>query len=81
MPFSHAPKIQKKFIDYIEANYPLRRLTESEDCANLILFLASEYASFITGTTNILDGGSTLTGANWEAYSMMHKMNPTPLNN
>jgi NAD(P)-dependent dehydrogenase (short-subunit alcohol dehydrogenase family) len=37
---------------------PLRRLAEPEEIANAILFLLSEEASFITGVTLPVDGGS-----------------------
>ncbi|MBS03480.1 MAG: hypothetical protein CMQ24_12330 [Gammaproteobacteria bacterium] len=38
---------------------PLKRLGRPEEVANAILFLASEEASFITGTELIVDGGFT----------------------
>ncbi|WJD72283.1 SDR family oxidoreductase [Pseudomonas asiatica] len=44
----------------IAAAVPLGRLGEPEDIAGAMLFLASEQASYITGQTLIVDGGSTL---------------------
>lgn len=44
----------------IAAAVPLGRLGEPEDIAGAMLFLASEQASYITGQTVIVDGGSTL---------------------
>ncbi|WP_331351340.1 SDR family oxidoreductase, partial [Cellvibrio sp. UBA7671] len=38
---------------------PLKRLTKSEDVANLILFLASNEASSITAQSFTIDGGFT----------------------
>lgn len=38
-------------------NYPLRRLGEAEDIAPAILFLASDAAAWISGTTLVIDGG------------------------
>lgn len=39
------------------AGYPIRRLGEPDDAANLIAFLASESASWITGQTYPVNGG------------------------
>ena len=36
---------------------PLGRIAESEDVANLVVFLASEKASFITGQAYNINGG------------------------
>ena len=42
-----------------EANIPLGRYASSSDVAKLMLFLASEDSSFITGSVYTVDGGST----------------------
>jgi NAD(P)-dependent dehydrogenase (short-subunit alcohol dehydrogenase family) len=39
--------------------YPLGRLARPEDVANAIVFLASDEAAFITGSTLVVDGGFT----------------------
>ncbi len=39
------------------ANYPMQRMGEPEELAALVAFLASERASYITGTTIQVDGG------------------------
>ena len=41
------------------ADTPLGRLTSYEDVANAVLFLASDEASFITGSELAVDGGYT----------------------
>lgn len=44
-----------------EKNVPLGRVGRPEEFANMVVFLASERASFITGTHLIVDGGETRT--------------------
>jgi 3-oxoacyl-[acyl-carrier protein] reductase len=48
------------FIKMMEEGVPLGRLGTPRDVANTALFLASDDASYITGTTIIVDGGQTL---------------------
>ena len=48
------------FINSMEEAVPLGRLGTPRDIANTALFLASDDASYITGTTIIVDGGQTL---------------------
>ena len=49
--------VPKEIIDNLISKTPLARLGESEDIANAYAFLASDAASFITGTTINVDGG------------------------
>lgn len=44
----------------IEAATPLGRIGTPEDVANLVVFLASPLASYITGQSIVIDGGSVL---------------------
>jgi 3-oxoacyl-[acyl-carrier protein] reductase len=48
------------FIRNMEEAVPLGRLGTPRDVANATLFLASDEAAYITGTTIIVDGGQTL---------------------
>jgi NAD(P)-dependent dehydrogenase (short-subunit alcohol dehydrogenase family) len=47
----------------VAASYPAGRLGVPEDVAAAVAFLLSEEASWITGHTLVLDGGSTLVGS------------------
>lgn len=49
--------VPEKVIETLRERTPLRRLGQAEDIANAYLFLASDEASFITGTVISVDGG------------------------
>ena len=46
----------------VSERFPLRRIGTSEEVAHAILFLASDYASYITGQTLAVDGGPPIAG-------------------
>lgn len=48
--------VPKEVLDPLIAQIPLRRLGQPEDIANAFVFLASEEASYITGTVLQVDG-------------------------
>ena len=50
----------EEFIQSMAAMIPLGALGTPRDVANAVLYLASEEASYVTGTTIIVDGGQTL---------------------
>lgn len=52
------------FIKDMESAIPLGRLGSARDVANAFLFLASDEASYITGTTIVVDGGQLLPEGN-----------------
>lgn len=48
----------EKLVQLTALSYPLRRIGEPDECACAIAFLASDDASFITGITLLVSGGS-----------------------
>jgi glucose 1-dehydrogenase len=52
-------KANKREYDALLAEIPLRRMAKPEEVAGLVVFLASEAAAYITGTTYVIDGGMT----------------------
>ena len=50
------------FGDKLAAQLPLKRLGDPQDIANLVTFLVSDAASWITGETYVIDGGAGVRG-------------------
>jgi NAD(P)-dependent dehydrogenase (short-subunit alcohol dehydrogenase family) len=46
--------------DAVARSYPMPRLCEPEDVASAVVFLASEDAAFVNGTTLMVDGGASI---------------------
>ena len=53
----------EKFLEHSKTTHPIGRVGTPEDLSNLILFLASDQAGWITGATVSVDGGRHLTCA------------------
>lgn len=47
-------------LNEIEKNIPMGRIAEIKDIVSPVLFLSSDAASYITGQTLVVDGGSTI---------------------
>lgn len=49
----------KELFDVLTSKHPIGRLGKAEEVAELVLFLSSDKASFITGAYHLVDGGYT----------------------
>jgi len=58
-----APENYSRFLEHSKTTHPLGRVAHPEEIAELVAFLASESASWITGATYAIDGGRSLTCA------------------
>ena len=50
----------KGFIDKLEANIPMGKIGNPDDLKGLMVFMAADAASYITGQNIVIDGGWTL---------------------
>ena len=53
-------KENKDMLDKVLKQIPIKRIGNPEEVANVVEFLASDKASYVTGTTFYVDGGMTL---------------------
>lgn len=56
----------REFCDFVAGHYPVGRLGTVEEAAKVVLFLASDDASFMTGSLVSVDGGFTARGMHEE---------------
>jgi len=56
-PMISSIKQDSKTVEAMLAKVPMRRVGKPEEVSNLVLFLASEVSSYMTGSTVIIDGG------------------------
>jgi NAD(P)-dependent dehydrogenase (short-subunit alcohol dehydrogenase family) len=70
----HGNNISDQLIDHVNDHTPLKRAGNSDEIANVSYWLSSDEASFITGTTILVDGGFS---HNFNAYTMKKLQNPT----
>jgi len=56
-PMIEASKADPKAMEATLARIPLHRIGKPEEVSNLVLFLASDASSYMTGSTVVIDGG------------------------
>jgi NAD(P)-dependent dehydrogenase (short-subunit alcohol dehydrogenase family) len=56
-PIAEGQKIDPKMTEATLSAIPMHRMGEPEEVSNLVLFLASEGSSYMTGSTVVIDGG------------------------
>jgi len=60
-PMNEAFFAGRKGQELIERSIPMRRLGDPRELAPMVVFLASDASSFMTGSVIVVDGGQTLT--------------------
>lgn len=55
-----------ELVEASRARTPMKRIAHVEEVSNLIAYLASDAAWFVTGQTWYIDGGASLWGDNWQ---------------
>lgn len=58
-PFAPSKEAQTALENRISRAVPLRRMGETADIANAVLYLASDESSYVTGQELVVDGGAT----------------------
>jgi len=57
---TNAPGATPDLLAFVEGLHALKRMAQPEEIANAALFLASDMASFVTGTAMLADGGVSI---------------------
>lgn len=73
------PENPQSVKDEIAASIPMKRLGKIEEAGEVVSFLASDESSYVTGTSILFDGGSTLPesrGSGWAPAAEKNKSKP-----
>ncbi|MDD6021424.1 MAG: SDR family NAD(P)-dependent oxidoreductase [Acutalibacteraceae bacterium] len=61
-PLIAETKKNERWLAYVTMRNPMKRLANADDIVGSVLFLASNYANFINGTSVVVDGGYSCSG-------------------
>ena len=64
---------------WIASRTPMRRVGESEEVANAVMFLASDLAGYITGVDLLVDGGTNASNGTFQIPPIHHEWNKDQL--
>ena len=64
---------------WIASRTPMRRVGESEEVTNAVMFLASDLASYITGVDLLVDGGTNASNGTFQIPPIHHEWNKDQL--
>ena len=65
---------------WIASRTPMRRVGESQEVTNAVMFLASDLASYITGVDLLVDGGTNAINGSFQIPPIHHEWNvDTPM--
>ena len=66
--------------EWIASRTPMRRVGELEEIVGPVMFLSSDYASYITGHDLLVDGGTNASNGTFQIPPIHHEWNPeTPM--
>jgi NAD(P)-dependent dehydrogenase (short-subunit alcohol dehydrogenase family) len=60
-PMAHAMNATPEMLAHVAGLHALKRIAQPEELARAALFLASDAASFVTGSAMLVDGGISIT--------------------
>jgi meso-butanediol dehydrogenase / (S,S)-butanediol dehydrogenase / diacetyl reductase len=70
LPMAKALKTNKQgALDYFTKHVPLRRVSKPEEITGLLVYLASDESSFMTGAALLIDGGAAIVDVSGAAVS------------
>jgi len=67
---------KKGILPELTKTIPMKRIGRAEEIARVVVFLASEDASYMTGSVVVADGGQTASTGNTDLGALMASLRP-----